>query len=119
MGRVARDLGDYREALTYYQEALKLCMEVLNVPKALDILAEIAFLLAKAREKEKTVELLTLVIHHSATHKKTRCEAEGVLSELEAELPPEVVAVARKRGQRRKLEDVVEEILSQKEDILF
>jgi predicted ATPase/DNA-binding SARP family transcriptional activator len=119
MGRVARDLGDYREALTYYQEALKLCMEVLNVPKALDILAEIASLLAKARKKEKTVELLTLVIHHSATHKETRCEAEGTLSELEAELPPEVVAVARKRGQRRKLEDVVEEMLSQKEDILF
>jgi predicted ATPase/DNA-binding SARP family transcriptional activator/Tfp pilus assembly protein PilF len=111
LGCVARDLGDYGGSLTYYQEALKICMETQNVSKALDVLTEVARLLAKREEKRQSVELVALVIHHSATQKKTKCDAEGILSELEAELPSEVVATARERGQKQELEEAVKNII--------
>jgi tetratricopeptide (TPR) repeat protein len=110
LGRIARDLGDYGESLIYYQKALEVCMETQNVSKALDVLTEIALLLAKRGEKKQSVELVTLVIHHSATQKKTKCDAEGILSELEAELPSAVVATARERGQKLELEEVAKNL---------
>jgi predicted ATPase/DNA-binding SARP family transcriptional activator len=113
LGRVARDQGDYGESLTYYQEALKICMETQNVSKALDVLTEIALLLAKRGEKKRSVELVALVIHHSATQKKTKCDAESILSELEAELPSEVIATARERGQEQKLEEVAKNFIDE------
>jgi tetratricopeptide (TPR) repeat protein len=108
LGRIARDLGDFGESLTYYQKALEVCMETQNVSKALDVLTEVALLLSKRGEKEQSVELVALVIHHAAAQKKTQCDAESILAELEAELPSKVVAAARERGQKLKLEEVAE-----------
>ncbi|MCP4539361.1 MAG: tetratricopeptide repeat protein [Chloroflexi bacterium] len=113
LGRVARDQGDYDESWTYYQKALKISVEAQNVSKALDVLTEVALLLAKRGEKTRSVELVALVIHHSITQKKTREDAENILSELESELPSDVAAAARERGQKQELEAVVKNIIGE------
>ena len=110
LGRVARDLGAYEDSLTCYQKAVDVCMETQNVSKALDVLLEVALLLAKRGEKEHAVELAALVIHHAATQQETRCEAEGILSELEAELPSRVATGARERGQKLELEEAAKNL---------
>ena len=112
LGCVARDQGDYHGALAYYRQALELCIETKNTSKALDVLADIASLLAQRKDKKRAVEILALIAHHPASQKKTRCDAENVLAQLGAELPPELVSTARKRGQERKLEDVLQEIIT-------
>jgi predicted ATPase len=113
LGLVARDEGDDRGAWTFYQQALAICMETQNVSKALDILTEIARLLAKGTEKKKAVELLSLVIHHDAPQTETRREAEGILAELETDLPPNTVATARKRGQAQTLAEIVAQVVDE------
>jgi predicted ATPase/DNA-binding SARP family transcriptional activator/Tfp pilus assembly protein PilF len=107
LGLVARDQGDYQGAWAYYQQALTICIKTQNVSKALDVLTEMAPLLAKGEEKKKAIELLSMVIRHDASQTETRREAEGILSDLEAELSPETVTTARKRGQAQTLAEIV------------
>ena len=107
LGLVARDEGDYRAAQAYYRQALTICMETQNISKALDILTEIARLLAKGEEKEKALELLNVVIRHTASQTETRCEAESILSTLGAELLPEMLTTARKRAESQTLAEIV------------
>ncbi len=111
LGLAARDLEEYDEALAYYQEALKICQETQHAAKALDILKDVSFLLVKKGEKKQAVELVVLVLCHSATQKETRRNAKDILSGLEAELSPETIANARKHGQERKLEGLMREII--------
>jgi hypothetical protein len=66
---------------------------------------------SKEAKLEKALEILALVVHHRATWQVYRDKATHLLAELEAELPPEVVAAAQERGKTRKLEEVVAEIL--------
>ncbi len=109
LGYVARDQGDYSGALAFYRQALELCMETKNTSKALDVLADVASLLAQRKEKQRAAEILALIAHHPASQKKARCDAENAL----AKLPPKTVANARKRGQERNLEDVMREIIDE------
>ncbi len=113
LGRVARDQGNYAKSWTYYQEALKICMETQNISKVLDVLTEVTLLLAKRGEKTRSIELGTLVINHAATQKKTREDAQDILSELEVELPSEIITTARERGQQQKLEEVIKNIINE------
>ncbi len=110
LGCVARDQGDYAGALAYYGQALKPCMETKHTAKALEVLVDVAGVLAQGKEKKRAAEILTLIAHHPATQDQIRCDAESALAKLETELPPELVSIARKRGQARTLEDVVREI---------
>jgi hypothetical protein len=66
---------------------------------------------AGSSKKEQAIEILALVIHHPATLGLSKDKAARLLGELEAELPPEVVAAAQERGKTRQLEEVVGEIL--------
>jgi tetratricopeptide (TPR) repeat protein len=111
LGCVARDQGDYAGALAYYGQALKRCLETKHTAKAVEVLVDVAGVLAQGKEKARAVELLTLIAHHPATQDQIRCDAASALANLETDLPPERVASARKRGQGRTLEDVAQEIM--------
>ena len=78
---------------------------------ALDALSGAAHLLARGGQGERAVELLALVIQHPAVHQGTRDGAQRLLSRLESELPPEVLAAARGRGEARDLEATAAEVL--------
>jgi tetratricopeptide (TPR) repeat protein len=108
LGCIARDQGDYKGALAYYRQALKPCMETKNTAKALEVLVDVACVLALGKEKKTAAELLALIAQHPASQDKIRCDAENAL----AGLPTELVSVARKQSLGRKLEDVVQQIES-------
>jgi hypothetical protein len=57
------------------------------------------------------LELLALVIGHRLSWQMAKDQAAPLVAELEAELPPEVVAVAWERGQARDLDATVAELL--------
>ncbi len=68
--------------------------------------------LANHEPKQRAAAILSLVINHPATWQVYRDKADRLLAELEAELPPEVFAAARRRGQAKTVDAVVEEILA-------
>ncbi len=112
LGAVACALGDYRECRAHLREALPAAMEIQALPLALDCLVEMADLLAREGAHERALELLALAVHHPATDRDFRGEAEGLLIQLQAKLAPTVVAAAQARARTRTVEEVVEEALT-------
>jgi hypothetical protein len=81
------------------------------IPWVLDTFDGIAMLLAGEGEREMALELLTLAVHHPASAQTSRDNAARLVAQLEAELPPDVVAAAQERGRARDLEATVAELL--------
>ncbi|GAB4411724.1 MAG: BTAD domain-containing putative transcriptional regulator [Anaerolineae bacterium] len=123
LGQVAAAAGHiaYPEARQHYLAALQMAIEVQVVPIALAALTGLAALLVtppieetKAdliEMKARAAEYLSLVLHHPASQHETKERAAHLLPELESQLPPQVSAAARARGQTRSLEAVAAEIL--------
>jgi tetratricopeptide (TPR) repeat protein len=68
---------------------------------------------AAYEQKQQAVEILSLVFNHPATVQRYKDKAERLLAELEAELPPEMVAAAREQGQAETVKELVAKILAQ------
>jgi hypothetical protein len=81
----------------------------------MEALAGAADLLSREGKVEKAFELLVLVSEHEASWRETKDRAIAFLSELEAELPPEVVSAAKEQGRKRNLAAIVEELLAELE----
>ncbi len=111
LGDATYGLGDFRKAREYYLRALETALTVWAAPLALLTLVGMARLLVAEGEKERTSELLALVLHHPASWQWAKDRAAPLVAELEAELPPGVWAVAWERGQARDLEATVAELL--------
>ena len=75
-----------------------------------------AALLASEGDIEKAQELLALVLCQAASWQLAKDRALPLVAKLEAELPPDVVAAARERGQARDLEATVAELLAELEE---
>jgi tetratricopeptide (TPR) repeat protein len=124
LGRVTCALADYPAAQQHFLAALQRAAEGQITPIALDALVGLATLLHLkptgeteadlVYQKEQVVELLALVLSHSASSHTIKDRAQRLLAELKAELPPQVLATAQGRGRARKLEEVVAEILAEK-----
>ena len=82
----------------------------------LSALVGVASVSAVEGKAELAVEPLALALNHPATRQIDRDRAQGLLDELESELPPEVLAAATARGRNRELEKVVAEILESNAD---
>jgi hypothetical protein len=78
---------------------------------ALLSLVGVGALLEAEGEKERALELLVLIRHHPLSWRWTKDRAAPLVTELEAELPPDVVAAAQERGRARDLEATVAELL--------
>jgi len=111
LGEVATALGECAEAREHLREALKMGMEIRSLPALVDCLGAAASLLARTDEKQRAVELLALVLHHSASLKRRKDKAEQLLAELKSKLPPEVVTASQQKGRGRDPEEVAKEIL--------
>ena len=72
-------------------------------------------LMAAEGKGARSLELLTLVLHHPASWQMTRDKAAARIAALEAELPPDVAAAARERGRARHLESTLAELLDELE----
>ncbi len=112
LGEIAGAERDYREARRLYQEALSLTVEIFSSWGLQMPLARIAELLAREGDKERAVELAAVVLGQPdfiASNPKGR--ATRLLKQLKADLSPDVFAAAVERGQARKLEETVHELL--------
>ncbi len=117
LGKLALALNDQLQSSQHLRAALQISMRLQAIPLALDILTTLAALLIKdeqdaAANRTRAVELLALVMDHPAGEKHTRDRAEGLLAEMDSELPPEAIMEARERGIARELEELVREIMS-------
>jgi tetratricopeptide (TPR) repeat protein len=112
LGVVACGLGDYSQSENYCRAALRITMDIRAVPIALHALVVMATLFAKRGHGERSLELLALALDHPATTLEAKQEAEPLLAELVAALPPDVITTAQARGRVRSLDQVVTEILA-------
>jgi tetratricopeptide (TPR) repeat protein len=111
LGDAACGLSDFHEAKKHYYRALEMAMATLDAFLAPPVLVGTASLLAAEGRKDSALELLALVLHHPASSQSTRDQADVLVAELAAELPPEAVAAAQERGRARDLEATVAELL--------
>ena len=118
-------LGNFQTARQYLLEALDTAFEARLAPFAIKTLrswSEISTredhteTRGRTRSLVQAVELLVLVINHPATFQLDRDRAAALMTELEAELPPEVVVAAQERGRVRKLWPTAEKLLVENRD---
>jgi tetratricopeptide (TPR) repeat protein len=106
-------LGRYREARQHFLEALRLELELRIILGFLSSGAGMARVIAAEGKPEQALELFGLVLNHPATDLITEELARSLLANLEAELPPEVVAAGLERGESLDLETVIKELLEE------
>jgi predicted ATPase len=111
LGNAACGLRELEAARKYFCQALQATQEVGAMGVALLTLVGIASLFTAEGEKEQALELLALVFHHQASWQWAKDRAAPVVAQLEAELPPDVVAAAKERGRARDLNATVAELL--------
>jgi tetratricopeptide (TPR) repeat protein len=125
LGAATCSLGHLQAGRNYLTEALHLAWEAQHIDNIINILFYFATLLVKEshgaaspelfdpQKKTKALELLALVIGHPAPWQPIKDRAARLLAELEADLPPEVVAAAQERGKSRPLVEVVAELVGE------
>jgi tetratricopeptide (TPR) repeat protein len=99
LGEVFTARGQYAEARQHFYEAFTVASALHDTPLTLWVLSGIAALLAKEGEKERSVELLGLVLDHYATPQEARDKATSVLTDLQGDLSNPVLAEALERGK--------------------
>ena len=112
LGVAACGLGDYSQSEGYCRAALRIARDIHTVPITLHALVVMATLAAKQGQGERALEWLALALDHPATTLEAKKDAEPLLAELVAALPPEVIIAAQTRGRARTVEQVVAEIMA-------
>jgi predicted ATPase/DNA-binding XRE family transcriptional regulator len=124
LGAATCGLGNLQASRIYLAEALHLAWKAQHIDNIMNILFYFATLLVKEshgragpelfdpQKKTKALELLAMVIGHPAPWQPIKDRAARLQAQLEAELPPEVVAAALERGKSRPLAEVVVEMLN-------
>lgn len=113
LGNIDRDLGDTASARQKYQQALEVTLSARALPVLLDIMVEVAIMLAGKGETQEAAELTALILKHPAKREQTRHEAEALLAELSAELPERIMAEVRARADEKELEVVAATLLAE------
>jgi predicted ATPase len=113
LGNAACGLGNLAEARVSLCRSLQAVCAVRTPHRYLWPLLGVARLLARQQKKERSLELLALVMSHRYSWQVAKDQAALLATELEAELPPEVVAAALARGRARDLDTTVAELLAE------
>jgi tetratricopeptide (TPR) repeat protein len=111
LGEASFGLKQYQRAKKYLYQALDSAVINLSNYYILLSFVGIAQLLAIEGEKERSLELLTLVLHHPASWQWTKDKALRILPEIESGVPPDITEAAKKRGMERDLQKTAEELL--------
>jgi tetratricopeptide (TPR) repeat protein len=113
LGNAASGLGNLADARRYLRQALQAAVAAQTPTRQPLTLLAVARVLARQGEEEKALELLALVMSHRFSWQMAKDQAAPLVAELEAELPPDVVAAALERGRARDLDATVAELLSE------
>lgn len=113
MSRSIFALGNDAEAERGWRKALNITMETQATFVALEALVGIAMLKAKQGNIEQALELLLIVLNHSAAVQDTQDRAARLRAELESQLTRRQVKAAQARAQAKTFESVVSEVLNQ------
>jgi len=101
------ELGENQDAWAHLTEALNLSQKGQISTLALYSLIGIGKLLAREKQVEQGVKILSFVIANPITPSLYREMAEESLAELEGELSTEILSVAKERGENSELDEVV------------
>jgi predicted ATPase/DNA-binding XRE family transcriptional regulator len=111
MSRSVFALGDEVKAEQGWRESLRIANQTRGVWVALEALVGIASLQAKRGECEQALELLLIVLKHSASIQETKDRAVRLRTELEAQLTPVQIEFIKVHAGEITLESVVEDLL--------
>ncbi len=112
LGDVLQMQGETIQAQIHYQDALRLQREIGDQRGVLVVFLGIAAALAEGDQIEKAVEILAIVQQHASGFTDLQERVEHRLADLAAQLPSDVYQNAQKKSEDRKLNLLVEEILS-------
>ncbi|NWG18609.1 MAG: tetratricopeptide repeat protein [Chloroflexi bacterium] len=112
LGRLGTSAGQFSAAASFLRAALEMAAALPDQTLMLDTLAAIGALFVRRGQPESSVELLSLALHHPDGSDKTQDEAERLLFELQAALPPEQVKAGWERGKTRPLDEAVRDLLA-------
>jgi predicted ATPase/DNA-binding SARP family transcriptional activator/Tfp pilus assembly protein PilF len=113
LGVLATRAGQLAKAQNYFSKALRMALDKKGMTLAMEILSEIATLLARSDSGARGgVELAAFVLDHPSSDQVTQDHAARLLAELEARLSPGVVRAARQKARGRKFEEVIQELLA-------
>ena len=112
LGYVAAALGNLDEARNHLAQGVRAALEIGAIPLAMDGLLGIADLLQKSGQTQRTVELLSLLLHHPTTSKKARDKAQHLLEQVKGALTPQALSEALETGKGKELADVVQYVLN-------
>jgi predicted ATPase/DNA-binding SARP family transcriptional activator/Tfp pilus assembly protein PilF len=115
LGIVSILLGQPDRAREYFRSALKMGVEISSAMAHMYALPGVALLLAKQGDLERAVEIYALAMRHPGVDTSRYLEdvVGRHLNSLTANMPDEIIAAARKRGQERDLEATVRELLDE------
>ena len=112
LGRIARDEADFIASFAAFRRALQACNDINYVPKALDILFELATVLEAMNQPKKAVRLLSFIAHHPKINHETKQAVDSLLNNLIVLLSPEIAIDLQENGRNDTLEDVMRSVLS-------
>lgn len=112
VGSAACDLEEWAEARTYLLQALREAKANQLDFVALDSLVWIAALRQHEGKRESAVELLALVLQHSASDSESKLTARTKLAQCRSQLAPQVAAQAEARGAAMTLEQALDELIA-------
>jgi hypothetical protein len=115
MGRSVFALGNDAEAVRIWRESLRIAIETRGTFIVMAALVGFASLQAKRGDKEHALELVVIVLNHSASTQETKGRAGRLHAELEAQLTRQQVEAAQVRAQSKTFEAAVVEVLKQTE----
>jgi tetratricopeptide (TPR) repeat protein len=110
LGAVARAAGAIEEARGHLLTALRAAHDGRTPPMTLATLAELAAVEVQVGSHERARDLLSVVLHHPASTRASRDQAERLLDELPCPRPDSVAAPARS------LDDLVPTLLGEPAD---
>jgi tetratricopeptide (TPR) repeat protein len=119
LAKVTLTLGKIVEAEQYLLQSLTITKEIGFVRDIINLFYEFARLRVAQNKPEEAIELLTFVIQHPASAQarmlegRIRDSAQGLLGQIEGEIPAASFASAMDRGERLKLEWIIEGLIKQ------
>jgi serine/threonine protein kinase/tetratricopeptide (TPR) repeat protein len=103
-------LGENQEAWQNFTEALELARKGKILTLVLYSLIGIAAMLGEEDNQEQAVAIFVFVIEHPGTPYSYRVIAQEGLSDIEAELPEDILAAAKEQGKAYEIKELLESI---------
>lgn len=113
LGEAFTGTGEHKKAKEHFYEALMAAVDSNENYTTQESLLGIAEYLRKDGKKERSLEIMTFLYHYEKSKKDFQDRVKIELSQLETELPSQIIADIRERTKSKKLEDVVGEIIGQ------